>query len=159
MANFNDNSPHSDYFYESDDSTTSSIFGYYCEVCSGRASSANDLEIQYLTESVYMVDNDLDIWLKCDNCGDCFHKKCWESLSLGPIGNRFVCCEYILIILCCFVLEWVVGASKRKATGGVPLTEGHACSSGGQKICLTPSAHISRSSIRRSQVPGEATKR
>ena len=103
MANFNDNSPHSDYFYESDDSTTSSIFGYYCEVCSGRASNANELEIQYLSDSVYMVDNDLDIWLKCDNCGDCFHKNCWDSLSLGPVGNRFVCCEYISVsMLLCF---------------------------------------------------------
>ena len=94
MANFGGSSPHSDYFYESDDSVTSSIFEFDCKLCGDQALNATELQFQFLSDSVYMVDNDLSIWLKCDNCGDCFHKNCWDSLELRPQTDRFICCEY-----------------------------------------------------------------
>ena len=95
MDSDSDSSHHSVFLYESDDSTTSSVFGFYCELCGDRTSGAAELESQYLCDSVYLVDNMMSLWLKCDNCGDCFHKLCWDSLSLGPIGPRFFCCEYL----------------------------------------------------------------
>ena len=120
MDSDSDNSDHSVFLYESDDSTTSSIFGFYCELCGGRASGASDLELQYLSDSVYLVDNEVNLWLKCDNCGNCFHKNCWESLGVGPIGASFFCCEYchwIHVFFLCFIPVWVGKTKKRK--GGV----------------------------------------
>ena len=77
----------------SDDSTTSSIFGFTCNLCGDRASGATDLEFQYLGDSVILVDNEMILWLKCDDCGSCFHKKCWETTAQGTVNDRFVCCE------------------------------------------------------------------
>ena len=77
----------------SNDSITSSIFGFYCEICNERANGASDLEMQYLSDSTYLIDNTCVIWVKCDNCGACYHKNCWERTSNWVIDWRFECCE------------------------------------------------------------------
>ena len=82
----------------SDDSITSSIFGFTCNLCGDRASGATDLEFQYLGDSVILVDNELILWLKCDNCGACYHKNCWQKTAQGVVDDRFKCCEYTGVI-------------------------------------------------------------
>ena len=77
---------------DSDDSLTSSIFGYTCKLCKIRAISQSHLEEQFLNEEITLEDLDHDIWLKCDECGSSYHKTCWENCD-KDIPVRFVCCE------------------------------------------------------------------
>ena len=78
-----------------DDSITSSIFGFTCQICDLRAKNATQLEYKYLQDDLPLIDSDGVHWGKCDACGVCGHLVCWEE-SLGDKiqwDNRFCCCK------------------------------------------------------------------
>ena len=67
---------------DSDDSLSSSIFGFTCEICELRAKDATQLEYKYLQDDLPLLDSDGVHWGKCDACGTCVHLVCWEE-SIG----------------------------------------------------------------------------
>ena len=83
---------------DSDDSLSSSIFGFTCEICKLRAKDAIQLEYKYLQDDLPLLDSDGVHWGKCDACGTCVHLVCWEE-SIGDKiqwDNRFYCCKYVV---------------------------------------------------------------
>ena len=77
------------------DSITSSVFGFTCKISYDRAVNQTDLEYQFLSEKMYLIDTDEEIWLKCDDCGACYHQTCWETFDEN-IPAPFNCCKYTL---------------------------------------------------------------
>ena len=64
---------------DSDDSLSSSIFGYTCEICHLRAQNSTELELKYLQDELLITDSDGVNWGKCNACGACVHLVCWEE--------------------------------------------------------------------------------
>ena len=62
-----------------DDSVTSSIFGFTCQICDLRAKNITQLEYKYLHNDLPLIDSDGVHWDKCDACGACGHLVCWEE--------------------------------------------------------------------------------
>ena len=81
-----------------DDSVTSSIFGFTCQICELRAKNATELEYKYLEDDLPLLDSDGVHWGKCDACGSCGHLVCWEEYLGHKIqwDNRFYCCKYVV---------------------------------------------------------------
>ena len=81
-----------------DDSVTSSIFGFTCQICELRAKNATELEYKYLEDDLPLLDSDGVHWGKCDACGSCGHLVCWEEYLGHKIqwANRFYCCKYVV---------------------------------------------------------------
>ena len=84
------------YDTDSNDSLSSSIFGYTCEICDLRAQNSTELEYKYLQDEVPLTDSDGVDWSKYDACGTCFHLVCWEESRGVRIqwNHRFYCCKY-----------------------------------------------------------------
>ena len=83
---------------DSDDSLSSSIFRFTCEICELRAKDATQLEYKYLQDDLPLLDSDGVYWGKCDACGTCVHLVCWEE-SIGDKiqwDNRFYCCKCVV---------------------------------------------------------------
>ena len=81
-----------------DDSVTSSIFEFTCQICELRAKNATELEYKYLEDDLPLLDSDGVHWSKCDACGSCGHLVCWEE-NLGhkiQWDNQFYCCKYVV---------------------------------------------------------------
>ena len=77
---------------DSNDSLTSSVFGFTCGICKVRAVSQLTLEEQFQAEQLLLTDLDKEKWVKCDDCGASYHKTCWETYDVYlPI--RFLCCK------------------------------------------------------------------
>ena len=83
---------------DSDDSLSSSIFGFTCEICELRAKDATQLEYKYLQDDLPLLHSDGVHWGKCDACGTCVHLVCWEESIGGKIqwDNWFYCCKYVV---------------------------------------------------------------
>ena len=80
---------------DSDDSLSSSIFGFTCEICELRAKDATELEYKYLQDDLPLLNSDGVNWGKCDACGTCVHLVYWEE-SIGDKiqwDNWFYCCK------------------------------------------------------------------
>lgn len=75
-----------------DDSLTSSVFGFVCNICKVRAVSQLTLEEQFMAEDLILTDLDKEEWVRCDDCGGSYHKTCWETFS-DDLPVRFVCCK------------------------------------------------------------------
>ena len=79
---------------DSNSSLTSSVLGFYCEICQARAVSMLTLFDQEFDDQVFLRDLDRDTWIKCDRCNTCYHQTCWELHDESPITGRFICCKY-----------------------------------------------------------------
>ena len=105
-------SPHPE-LTDSDDSITSSVLGFFCEICHVRAVSMLTLNEQEFEDEVFLKDLDRDYWVKCDSCNSSYHHTCWETYDEGPIEGRFYCCKYIctacctLLHLLCFLVMYM----------------------------------------------------
>ena len=90
-----------------DDSVTSSIFGFTCQICELRAKNATELEYKYLEDDLSLLDSNGVHWGKCDACGSCGHLVCWEDILVikfnGTTGSIVVSMWLSGALLCIFL--------------------------------------------------------
>ena len=80
------------YYTDDDESLTSSIFGWYCDICEGRAESMTTLETEFMGNEfcVYRDTNGIE-WVKCDDCHNNYHLGCWNR-DHSIVKIPFNCC-------------------------------------------------------------------
>lgn len=107
---------HSDYssvesYSDCGESLTSSILGWFCEICHVRAVKQTELEMQYFNREITVLsDLDNEQWIRCDECNNSYHMTCWETYSpaLPTDRDRFTCCKYACIYVYMYVRNSIV---------------------------------------------------
>lgn len=145
-SNDSDYSSEDSYYTGDDSSTTSSVFGYFCNVCNEKGFDGSAMEGQFLQDVVILMDSNGENWIKCDDCGSAFHLDCWEMRNDQQFNQgRFVCCKYSLYMcptnhapLSSFLLHVTVmdgkQAALKKVYGRKPRLRSNKSSHKGEKL-------------------------